>query len=141
MANNLFNLNVKKNFSQSLIFYVFYLLVGLVLSVVLANLITIFYTNGDELYLSSIIAALYSIVLFFIIYLKKKSNSLLFLIIGLTLGIMTIYFGLIVSMIFIALLTTVPDRSNIIADNIAVVSNNLCGSCNSCKEVHDEDNN
>lgn len=133
MLKNLFDFKVKRNLSQAVIFYIFYLLAGILLSFILTKIILIIYPTGDELYLQRIIAALYAVVLFFMIYIQKKSNSILYLIIGITLGTITTYFGLITSIIFVAILTTTPEPFK----GVPIVENN---SCHSCKEIHDNDN-
>lgn len=109
MAKNLSNFSLKRNWKEALIFYLAYLLLGLLISFFIGAIFGIVnpeITDEGAIILGRIIGTIYFIIIYFTVYIKKGLNSFKYIIIGTIAAIINIFTGLIISLIFVAYLTT-----------------------------------
>lgn len=112
MIQKLFNISYKRNFQDALIFYVFYLLVFSLVTILVEYIIfAIFSLNGNakiEIWIELFLTVLSSMIFSFVILLKKNLvYDYRYIITVILVGVISFIFrGYILSMIIITYLTT-----------------------------------
>lgn len=109
MAKNLSNFSLKRNWKEALIFYLAYLLLGLLISFFIGaifGLVNPEFTDESAIILGRVVGTIYFIMIYFAVYVKKSMNSFKYIIMGTIAAILNIFTGLIISLIFVAYLTT-----------------------------------
>lgn len=116
---------MKRNWKEAIVFYLAYLLLGLLIGALSGGIAGAI--NPDNTFVigakvGTIVGTIYCLVLYFSIYIKKKLTSFLFIIIGLIAGVVNLFLGNLVSLIFVAFLTT---RENKTKSNITTKDSNM----------------
>ena len=109
MFKNLGDLSVKRSWQEAIGFYIAYLLLGMLLGALTGVIAGITNPeNGLELarVAGLVVATIYSVALYFTIYIKKKMSSFIFILLGLVAGVASVFVGNLVALIFVAVLTT-----------------------------------
>lgn len=108
MNNNLTNFSCQRNWKEAIIFYIAYSMLGLFTAVVLGGIIGSFSIDGYYTgYIVGILfAPIYTVILYFGVYIKKRINSIVFIFVGIFAAYIAFQFGIFFSVIIIAILTT-----------------------------------
>lgn len=117
---DLTNLALKRNWKQAILFYIAYLVLGFLIAGLLGGLTGVIDPDNVEEsaeIVGYVAGSIYISVLYFTIYIKKKLNSFLLIILGVITAVINLFFGNIVSMIIVAILTTLDNKSEEEASN------------------------
>lgn len=106
MFNNLFNLEFKRSKSQAVGFYIIYVLIGLLLAGLAGVIAAIIYPDINGIMLGGIIGTIYTLFVYFYSYRLKNLHSTYLIILGLTAALLAYLFGILISFIVVAYLTT-----------------------------------
>lgn len=111
--NNLTDFGLERNWKQAIGFYFAYLLLGFLIGALIGGITGIIDPYNLELpaTIGEVAGIIYCLILYFAIYVKKRLNSFLFIILGLVAAVINLFFGNIVSLIIVALLTTREDKT------------------------------
>ena len=111
--NNLTDFSLERNWKQAIGFYFAYLLLGFLIGALIGGITGIIDPYNLELpaTIGEVAGTIYCLVLYFAIYVRKRLNSFLFIILGLVAAVVNLFFGNIVSLIIVAFLTTREDKS------------------------------
>ncbi len=111
--NNLTDFSLERNWKQAIGFYFAYLLLGFLIGALIGGITGIIDPYNLELpaTIGEVAGTIYCLVLYFAIYVRKRLNSFLFIILGLVAAVINLFFGNIVSLIIVALLTTREDKT------------------------------
>lgn len=103
---DLTNLALKRNWKQAILFYIAYLVLGFLIAGLLGGLTGVIDPDNVEEsaeIVGYVAGSIYISVLYFTIYIKKKLNSFLLIILGVITAVINLFFGNIVSMIIVAI--------------------------------------
>jgi len=94
---------------------------GFLLGALFGVLIGVIYPYNEDLpYLAgTVVGTIYCIVLYFVIYFKKKLNSFRYVILGVIAAVINLFLGNIASLLFVAFLTTRANNSEITDENVS----------------------
>ncbi|MCF6462585.1 hypothetical protein [Clostridium sp. Cult1] len=111
--NNLTDFSLERNWKQAIGFYFAYLLLGFLIGALIGGITGIIDPYNLELpaTIGEVAGTIYCLVLYFAIYVRKRLNSFLFIILGLVAAVINLFFGNIVSLIIVAFLTTREDKT------------------------------
>lgn len=109
MFKNLFNLEFKRSKSQAVGFYIVYVLMGLLLAGLVGIIATIIFPDANGIMIGGIIGAIYTLFIYFSSYHLKNLHSKYLILLGLTAGVLAFLFGIIISFIVVAYITTKGD--------------------------------
>lgn len=121
MFKDLTNFSIKRDFKKAVGFYIAYLILGFLLGALFGVLIGLIYPYNEDLpYLvGTVVGTIYCIVLYFIIYFKKKLSSFRYVILGVIAAVINLFLGNIASLLFVAFLTTRANNSEITDENVS----------------------
>lgn len=106
MFKNLFNLEYKRSKSQAVGFYIVYVIFGLLLAGIAGIIAAIIYPDINGIMLGGTVGAIYSLLVYFYSYRLKNLHSIYLVLLGLTAGALAYLFGILISFIVVAYLTT-----------------------------------
>ena len=111
--NNLTDFSLERNWKQAIGFYFAYLLLGFLIGALIGGITGIIDPYNLELpaTIGEVAGTIYCLVLYFAIYVRKRLNSFLYIILGLVAAVINLFFGNIVSLIIVAFLTTREDKT------------------------------
>lgn len=125
MFRNLTNLSMKRNWKEAIVFYVAYLILVLLIAFIVGIIIGVI-NPYNVLEVSEkagiIIGTIYSVLLYFIIYYKKRMSSFMYILLGLVTGIVSLFLNEIFALMIVAFLTTREDNS---ASNVDISEQEL----------------
>ena len=108
------DLSLKRNWKQAIVFYLAYLLLSFLVGA-LAGAIAGIINPDNVIELASkagtIVGSIYCLVLYFSVYIKKKMSSFPFILMGAVAFLVSLFLGTILSLIFVAILTTRDSQS------------------------------
>jgi hypothetical protein len=102
------DLDWKRNFMEAITFYIIYLIIGVLVSSGIGAIAGNITNNNMQAGIRSgvIFAGIYTAFLYYRVYTKKKMKSTLFIAFGVLATIIGFFYGMIASIIFVAVLTT-----------------------------------
>ncbi len=116
MLKNLNNLSMKRNWKEAIVFYIAYSLLALLIGFLTGSIVGLI--NPTSLTVSitagSIVGTIYCLILYYLICIKKKQTSFLFIILGIITGIISFYLGNLISLIIVAFITTRENKAEIV---------------------------
>lgn len=118
MFSNLFNLGIKRSVSQAIGFYIVYVLIGLLLAGVIGEIFGLFYPEVNGIIIGGTVGAIYTFLVYFYCYYLKNLHSIYLILLGLILGVIAYFFGILFSFIAVSYLTTKGDSSDDEPNNI-----------------------
>lgn len=116
---NLTDFAMKRNWKQAVIFYIAYLILELLIAALfggLTGLIDPYNVEEKAEIVGHIVGFIYVLVLYFTVYIKKKLNSFAFILLGVVTGVVELFLGNIISLIIVAILTTLDKKTETIED-------------------------
>ncbi len=119
MIKNLTNLGMERNWKEAIVFYIAYLLLGILIGAMVGGIVGILYPDRvlELAEKAGLIAgAIYVLVLYFTIYIKKEMESFLFILLGIITFAITLLLGAIFSLIIVAFFTTRDNKLEVEVD-------------------------
>ncbi|MDP3388068.1 MAG: hypothetical protein Q8S24_12590 [Eubacteriales bacterium] len=108
MKKRIIDLDMKRNWLEAITFYIVYLIIGVLVSSGIGAISGSMSNDSIQSGMISgvIFAGVYTAYLYFKVYKKKRMNSTLFIIFGVIATIVGFSYGMIISLVFVAVLTT-----------------------------------
>lgn len=108
MKRRVTDLDWKRNFMEAITFYIIYLIIGVLVSSAIGAIVGSITNNNIQAGITSgvIFAGVYTAFIYYNVYTKKKMKSTLFIVFGVIATIIGFFYGMIVSITFVAVLTT-----------------------------------
>lgn len=102
------DLDMKRNWLEAMTFYIIYLIIGVLISSGLGAVAGSLFSDSIQagIRLGVVFAGIYTAFLYFQVYKKKKIQSKVIIVIGAVATIIGFFYGMLVSLIFVAALTT-----------------------------------
>jgi membrane protease YdiL (CAAX protease family) len=102
------DLDMKRNWLEAMTFYIIYLIIGVLISSGLGAVAGSLFSDSIQAGIRSgvVFAGIYTAFLYFQVYKKKKIQSKVIIVIGAVATIIGFFYGMLVSLIFVAALTT-----------------------------------
>ena len=99
---------MKRNWLEAMTFYIIYLIIGVLISSGLGAVAGSLFSDSIQAGIRSgvVFAGIYTAFLYFQVYKKKKIQSKVIIVIGAVATIIGFFYGMLVSLIFVAALTT-----------------------------------
>jgi len=108
MKRRITDLDMKRSWLQAITFYIIYLILGLLISGGIGAIVGSISGDGIQAGMRSgvVFGGVYTAYLYYNVYKKKKMNSKVFIIFGVIGVIIGFFYGMTVSIVFVAVLTT-----------------------------------
>lgn len=108
MKKRITDLDLKRSWLEAMTFYIIYLIIGVVISSVLGAVAGSLFNDSIQAGIKSgvVFAGIYTAFLYVQVYRKKKIKSKALIILGAVATIIGFFYGMLVSLIFVAIITT-----------------------------------
>ncbi len=123
MLRSLTKLSLQRNWKEAIVFYLAYTLLGILIAGLSGGIAGIIDPGGSfesGAMVGTVVGTIYCVILYFSVYSQKRLNSFLYILIGIVAGVVNLFCGNLVSIIFVAFLTTRATRECKASDSIII---------------------